>query len=40
MEYADLFQDLCLGISGGFILYVIFSLLGYGIYKAFHLMKL
>lgn len=40
MEFSELFGYFGLGVGGGFVLYVIFSLLGYGIYKAFGLLKL
>ena len=40
MEYADLFKDLGLGIGGGFMLYVVFSLLGYGIRACLKFLKL
>jgi hypothetical protein len=40
MDFVSLFSHFGLGVGGGFILYVIFSLLGYGIHKAFRLTKL
>lgn len=39
MDYDSLFSYFALGVGGGFILYVIFSLTGYGIYKALRLLK-
>lgn len=40
MDFATLFRYFALGVGGGFILYVIFSLIGYGIYSALKLLKL
>jgi hypothetical protein len=40
LDYTTLFDYFVLGVGGGFILYVIFSLLGFGIYKSLKLFKL
>lgn len=40
MEFADALRDWSLGLGGGFMAYVLISLLGYGIGKAFRFIKL
>lgn len=40
MDFGTLFGYFGLGVGGGFILYVIFSLLGYSIGKAIKLTKM
>ena len=40
MDYVSLFSDFGLGVSGGFILYTVFSLIGYSINRAIKLTKL
>lgn len=39
MDFTAILADWSLGLGGGFIAYVLLSLLGYGIGKAFHLLK-
>jgi hypothetical protein len=40
MTAADVFSSFGLGVGGGFTLYVVFSLLGYGIYQALKFLKI